>query len=195
LTLKIGIIGKGNVGTALGTGLTRKGHVVKYGHRDPKEPVDRAAEWGEVLILAVPHESVEFAAKDIGSAAEGKILLDVTNAVGDNLDLTVGFTTSAAEELQKMLPKARVVKAFNTVFAKNQSTGKIGNEQLTLFVAGDDAEAKQTIMQLGSEIGFDPVDAGPLKSARYLEPMAVLLMNLAFVLGMGSNIGYKLVKG
>jgi predicted dinucleotide-binding enzyme len=195
LTLKIGIIGKGNVGTALGTGLTRKGHVVKYGHRDPKEPVDRAAEWGEVLILAVPHESVEFAAKDIGSAAEGKILLDVTNAVGDNLDLTVGFTTSAAEELQKMLPKARVVKAFNTVFAKNQSTGKIGNEQLTLFVAGDDAEAKQTIMQLGSEIGFDPVDAGPLKSARYLEPMAVLLMNLAFVVGMGPNIGYKLVKG
>jgi predicted dinucleotide-binding enzyme len=195
LTLKIGIIGKGNVGTALGTGLTRKGHVVKYGHRNPKEPVDRAAEWGEVLILAVPHESVEFAAKDIGSAAEGKILLDVTNAVGDNLDLTVGFTTSAAEELQKMLPKARVVKAFNTVFAKNQSTGKIGNEQLTLFVAGDDAEAKQTIMQLGSEIGFDPVDAGPLKSARYLEPMAVLLMNLAFVVGMGPNIGYKLVKG
>lgn len=193
--MKIGIIGKGNVGTALGTGLTRKGHVVKYGHRNPKEPVDRAAEWGEVLILAVPHESVEFAAKDIGSAAEGKILLDVTNAVGDNLDLTVGFTTSAAEELQKMLPKARVVKAFNTVFAKNQSTGKIGNEQLTLFVAGDDAEAKQTIMQLGSEIGFDPVDAGPLKSARYLEPMAVLLMNLAFVVGMGPNIGYKLVKG
>jgi predicted dinucleotide-binding enzyme len=157
--------------------------------------VDRAAEWGEVLILAVPHESVGFAAKDIGSAAEGKILLDVTNAVGENLDLTVGFTTSAAEELQKMLPKARVVKAFNTVFAKNQSTGKIGNEQLTLFVAGDDAEAKQTIMQLGSEIGFDPVDAGPLKSARYLEPMAVLLMNLAFVVGMGPNIGYKLVKG
>ena len=193
--MKVGIIGKGNVGTALGTGLTRKGHVVKYGHRDPKEPVDRAAEWGEVLILAIPHESVEFAAKDIGSAAEGKILLDVTNAVGDNLDLTVGFTSSAAEELQKMLPKARVVKAFNTVFAKNQSTGKIGNEQLTLFVAGDDIEAKQTIMQLGSEIGFDPVDAGPLKSARYLEPMAVLLMNLAFVQGMGPSIGYKLVKG
>ena len=95
--MKIGIIGKGNVGTAIGTGLTRKGHIIKYGHRDVKEPVDRAAEWGEVLILAVPHESVEFAAKDIGSAAEGKILLDVTNAVGDNLDLTIGFTTSAAE--------------------------------------------------------------------------------------------------
>jgi predicted dinucleotide-binding enzyme len=193
--LKIGIIGKGNVGTALGTGLTRKGHIVKYGHRDPKEPVDRAAQWGEVLILAVPHDSLKNVAKDIGSAADGKVVLDVTNAVGDNWNLTIGFTTSMAEELQKMLPEARVVKAFNTVFAKNQSTGKVGGEQLTLFVAADDSEAKHTIMKLGSEIGFDPVDAGPLRSARYLEPMAILLMVMAFQLGMGVDIGYKLVKG
>jgi predicted dinucleotide-binding enzyme len=193
--MKIGIIGKGNVGTALGTGLTRKGHIVKYGHRDVKEPVDRAAEWGEVLILAVPHDSLENVTKDIGSAADGKVVLDVTNAVGNNWNLTVGFTTSLAEELQKMLPKARVVKAFNTVFAKNQSAGKIGKEQLTLFVAADDAEAKQTIMKLGGEIGFDPIDAGPLKSARYLEPMAMLLITLAFQLGMGVDIGFKLVKG
>jgi predicted dinucleotide-binding enzyme len=195
LTLKIGIIGKGNVGTAIGTGLTRKGHIIKYGHRDVKEPVDRAAEWGEVLILAVPHDSLENVAKDIGSAADGKVVLDVTNAVGDDWNLTIGFTTSMAEELQKMLPRARVVKAFNTVFAKNQSTGKVGGEQLTLFVAADDAEAKQTIMRLGSEIGFNAVDAGPLKSARYLEPMAMLLMIMAFQLGMGVDIGYKLVKG
>ncbi len=195
LTVKIGIIGKGKVGTALGTGLTRKGHIVKYGHRDPKEPVDRAAEWGEVIILAIPHENVPFAAKDIGSAADGKVLLDVTNAVGENWNLTVGFTTSAAEELQKLLPKARVAKAFNTVFAKNQSTGRIGDERLTLFVAADDADAKQTIMKLGSDIGFDPVDAGPLKSARYLEPMAILLMSMAFQLGMGVDIGFKLVNG
>jgi predicted dinucleotide-binding enzyme len=134
-------------------------------------------------------------AKDIGSAADGKVVLDVTNAVGDDWNLTIGFTTSMAEELQKMLPRARVVKAFNTVFAKNQSTGKVGGEQLTLFVAADDAEAKQTIMRLGSEIGFNAVDAGPLKSARYLEPMAMLLMIMAFQLGMGVDIGYKLVKG
>jgi predicted dinucleotide-binding enzyme len=121
-------------------------------------------------------------------------VLDVTNAVGENLSLTIGFSTSAAEELQKILPKARVVKAFNTVFAANQSTGRIGKEQLTLFVAGDNAKAKETIMKLGRDIGFDPVDAGPLKSARYLEPMAILLMDLAFTLGMGTGIGYKLVK-
>ena len=193
--MKIGIIGKGNVGTAIGTGLSRKGHEVKFGHRDPKEPVADAAKWGEVIILAVPYENVADAAKAIGTFADGKVLLDVTNAVGDNMNLAIGFSTSAAEELQKKLPKARAVKAFNTVFAQNQSTGRVGNEQLTLFVASDDAKAKQTIMQLGRDIGFDPLDAGALKSARYLEPMAMLLINLGYGLGMGTKIGYKLVKG
>ncbi len=65
---------------------------------------------------------------------------------------------------------------------------------MTFFVASDDAEAKATVMQLSRDIGFEPVDAGPLKSARYLEPMAILLMNMAFVLGMGPSIGFKLVK-
>ena len=193
--MKIGIIGKGNVGNAIATGLSRKGHEIKHGHRDPKEPVSEAANWSEVIVLAVPYESVAVAAKAIGSAADGKVLVDVTNAIGENMNLAIGFSTSAAEELQKKLPKARVVKAFNTVFAPNQSTGRIGHEQLTLFVAGDDAEAKQTVMQLGRDIGFDPVDAGPLKSARYLEPMAMLLINLGYGLGMGTGIGYKLVKG
>src|SRR4030065_1406498 len=190
--MKIGIIGKGNVGTAIGTALSRKGHEVKFGHRDPKEPVAEAANWGEAIILAVPYENVTDAAKAIGSAGDGKVLLDVTNAIGENMNLAIGFSTSAAEELQKKLPKTRVVKAFNTVFAANQSTGRVGGEQLTLFVAGDDAKAKQTVMQLGRDIGFDPVDAGPLRSARYLEPMAMLLINLGYGLGMGTKIGYRL---
>ena len=193
--MKIGIIGKGRVGIAIGEGLGRKGHQVKHGHRDLKEPVSEAAKWGEVIILAVPHEAVADATKEIGSLADGKVLLDVTNAVTDKLGLAIGFSTSAAEEVQKKLPKARVVKAFNTVFAANQNTGRIGKEQLALFVAGDDAEAKQTVMQLGRDIGFDSVDAGLLRSARYLEPMAILLMNMAFSLRMGTGIGYKLVRG
>ena len=193
--MNIGIIGNGNVGIAIGMGLSQKGHEVKFGHRDPREPVADAAKWGEVIVLAVPYESVMEAAKAIGTLADGKVLLDVTNAVGENMNLAIGFSTSAAEELQKRLPKARVVKAFNTVFAANQSTGRVGAEQLTLFVAGDDAKAKQTVMQLGRDIGFDPVDAGPLRSARYLEPMALLLINLGYGLGMGTKIGYRLVKG
>lgn len=192
--MRIGIIGKGNVGSAIGKGLIGKGHEVKFGHRDPKEPVIDAAQWGEVIILAVPYDAVEDVVKEIDSVADGKIMLDVTNAVAENWDLAIGGPFSAAERLQKLAPKARVVKAFNTVFAVNQSTGKVGKEQLTLFVASDDAKAKQIVMQLGRDIGFDAVDAGMLKSARYLEGMAIMLMYMAFVLGMGTGIGYRLAK-
>jgi len=192
--MKIAIIDKGNVGTALASGLRKANHEIKFGHRDPKEPVLDAAKWGEVIILAVPHEAANDVARAIGTAADGKVLIDVTNALDENMELTVGFTTSAAEELQKQLPKAHLVKAFNTVFAPNQSTGLVGKEQLTAFVAGNDQKAKQVVMQLTQEMGFDPVDSGPLKSARYLEPMAALIIGLAFKMKMGTKIGYKLVK-
>jgi len=192
--VKIGIIGKGNVGLAIGKGLSSKGHEIRFGHRDPKEPVAEAAKWGEVVVMAVPFKAVPDVIKEINSIVDEKPLLDVTNALDENGELAVGFSTSAAEELQKKLPKAYVIKAFNTVFAQNQSTGKIGNEQLTLFVAGDNQKAKQTIMDLGKDMGFDVVDAGQLRTSRYLEPMAMLLMGLAFNLKMGTAIGYKLVK-
>jgi predicted dinucleotide-binding enzyme len=192
--VKIGIIGKGNVGLAIGKGLSSNGHEIRFGHRDPKEPVAEAAKWGEVVVLAVPFKAVPDVVKEISSMVDEKPLLDVTNALDENGELAIGFSTSAAEELQKKLPKSYVIKAFNTVFAPNQSTGKIGNETLTLFVAGDNQKAKQTIMGLGKDIGFDVVDAGQLKTARYLEPMAMLLMGLAFKLKMGTAIGYKLIK-
>ena len=193
--MKVAIIGKGQVGSAVAKGLTSKGHEVKFGHRDPKEPVLEAAKWGEIVFIAVPYDAVAQTAKELGSAADGKPVVDVTNAIGPKGELAVGFSTSGAEKLQKMLPNAFVVKALNTVFAANQSTGQIGDEQLTLFVAGDQAKAKKTVMQLGRDIGFEPIDAGPLKNARYLEPMAMLIINLGYELGMGTNIGYKLVKG
>lgn len=193
--MKIGIIGKGNVGSALATGLSRKGHEIKFGHLDPREPVSEAAKWGEVIILSVPYSAAADTTKAVGSAANGKPVIDVSNALTEKMELAIGFSTSAAEEIQKMLPQAYVVKAFNTVFAQNQSTGKVGDEQLTLFVAGNDAKTKKTVMQLGRDIGFDPVDAGPLKSARYLEPMGMLMINLGYSSGMGTKIGIKLVKG
>ncbi len=192
--MKIGIIGKGNVGNALSVGLQRTGHQIVFGHRDQKEPVQKAAAWGDVVILAVPHTAVKDAVRHIGSAADGKIIIDVTNALTNKMELSIGCTTSASEELQKLVPKAHVVKAFNTTFAQNQSTGKVNNLQLTAFIAGDDAKAKSTVMGLAEDIGFDPVDCGPLKAARYIEPMAVLMINLGYDLGMGTNIGYKLIK-
>jgi predicted dinucleotide-binding enzyme len=189
--LKIAIIGKGNVGKALGDGLKRSGHEVRFGHRNPKEPVQEAA---ETIILAVPYRATRDTVKKIGSAADGKVLIDVTNALNRDGSLAVGFTTSAAEELQKLLPKSRVVKAFNTVFSQNQGTGRVGKEQLTAFIAGDDRTAKQIVMELSRDIGFEPADVGPLKSARYLEPMAVMIIELAYNLEMGTKIGFKLVK-
>ena len=192
--MKIAIIGKGNVGKALGLGLKRAGHQIRFGHRDPKEPVREAAEWGDVIILAVPYHATRDAVKEIGSAADGKVVIDVTNALDQNGKLALGFTTSAAEELQKLQPKSRVVKAFNTVFAQNQSTGRVGEEQLTAFIAGNDKMAKQIVLELSRDIGFDPVDAGPLQSARYLEPMAMMIIELGYNLKMGTKIGFKLEK-
>jgi predicted dinucleotide-binding enzyme len=192
--LKIAIIGKGNVGTALSKGLGRAGHEIKFGHRDPKEPVSEAAKWGEVIILAVPHENADNARENIKPYSDGKTVIDVMNAIGENMDLGISCTTSTAEETQKKLPKAHVVKAFNTVFATNQSTGKAGDEQLTAFYAGDDVGAKETVAQLTRDIGFDPVDCGPLKSARYLEAMGILIINLAFKYHLGNKTGFKLVK-
>ena len=119
--MKIAIIGKGNVGKALGDGLKRAGHEIRYGHRDPKEPIREAAERADLIILAVPYHATTDAAMEIGSAADRKVLIDVTNALDPYGKLAVGFTTSAAEELQKLLPKSRVVKAFNTVFSQNQA--------------------------------------------------------------------------
>jgi 8-hydroxy-5-deazaflavin:NADPH oxidoreductase len=193
--MKIAMIGKGNVGKALCTGWRRAGHEIRFGHRDPKEPVREAAEWGETVVLAVPFLAVPEVTAEIGSAADGKVLVDVTNALGPGMELAIGFSTSSAEVIQKALPDARVVKAFNTIFAQNQSTAKVGAEQLSAFVAGDDETAKRVVMQLAADIGFDPIDVGTLRSARYLEPMGMLLISLGYGLGMGTNIGIKLIKG
>ena len=191
--MKIAIIGKGNVGSALCSGLSGK-HETRFGHRDPAEPVADAAKWGEVIILAVPHNNANDAIEEIRPYADGKVVVDVMNAIGPKMELGISCTTSTAEETQKKLPKARVVKAFNTVFAQNQSTGKVGNEQLTAFIAGDDLKAKETVGQLTRDIGFEPVDCGPLKAARYLEAMGIMIINLAYTYGMGPKIGFKLVK-
>ena len=112
-----------------------------------RESVLDAAKWGDIIMVAVPFNAVRDTVREIGSSADGKVLVDVTNALGPNMELAVGFTTSGAEELQKMLPKTHVVKAFNTVFAQNQSTGKLGQDSLTAFIAGDDSNAKQIVMQ------------------------------------------------
>ena len=88
-----------------------------------------------------------------------------------------------------------MVKAFNTVFAQHMETGTLGRTPLSAFVAGDDAGTKETVASLARDLGFEAVDAGPLKNARLLEPLAYLNIQLGYVLGLGPQIGFKLVRG
>ena len=191
---RIAIIGDGNVGSALARGLERADHEVRAVGKDPGAIRDTAS-WGELLILAVPFGALGDVLKAAGEAVQGKTVVDVTNALDANMNLAIGFTTSGAEELQKKLPKSRVVKAFHTVFAQHMDTGKLGDQRLTTFVASDDASAKTTVLGLARDIGFDAIDAGPLKNARLLEPLAYFNIQLGYVLGMGTQIGFKLLHG
>jgi len=191
---KIAIIGAGNVGSALERGLTQAGHDVRKIGNDAAA-VREGAAWADDVILAVPFAALDDVARNVGDRVDGKAVVDVTNALTPDMQLAVGFTTSGAEELQKKLPKARVVKAFNTVFAKHMDSGRLGEQRLTALVAGDDAAAKQAVIELARDIGFDPVDAGPLANARLIEPLAYLNIQLGYVLGMGTQIGFKLLHG
>ena len=194
MSKKIAIIGKGNVGSALAEGLRRAGNEVRFGSRDPKESPRDASVWADVVILAVPWGAHTEIAKAAGNALDEKTVVDVSNVLTPSYELALGFTTSGAEELQKLLPRARVIKAFNTIFAQNMSTGKLMGERLTVLVAGNDTGSKDTVRKLAEGIGFDSVDAGPLKSARYLEPLGILNITLGYGLKMGTDIGFRLVK-
>ena len=188
----IAVIGDGNVGSTLTRGLKRAGHEGRSVGKAPAAIRDNAR-WGEVIILAVPCGALDDVVKTAGEVLVGKTVIDVTNALDANMNLATGFTTSGAEELQTKLPKPRVVKAFHTVFAQHMDTGRLGDTPLTAFVASDDASAKTTVLKLARDIGFDAVDAGPLKSARLLEPLAALNIQLGYVLNMGTQIGFKLL--
>ncbi len=189
---RIGIIGDGNVGSALRRGLERAGHEVRAVGKEPAA-VRETGTWAEIVILAVPFGAVGAAVSALGSGVDGKIVVDVTNALTDDMQLALGCTTSGAEELQKKVPRAKVVKAFNTVFAGTMDSGRVEGQELTVFAAGDDPGAKQQVLALERDIGFDAVDAGPLKNARWLETLGYFNIQLGFVVGMGTKIGFKLV--
>jgi predicted dinucleotide-binding enzyme len=190
---KIAILGKGNVGSALARGLMRSYSQVKAVGND-KEAQRKAAAQADVVIVAVPFPAIDDLVKHVGPALAGKVVVDATNALDANMNLALGYTTSGAEELQKKLPQSRVVKAFNAVLAQHMDSGKIGDSKLTAFIAGDDAAAKEQVTTLATDIGFEATDAGPLKNARLLDPLAYLNIQLAYVLGLGTGIGFRLAK-
>ncbi len=151
-------------------------------------------EWAEVVILAVPYGAVDDVVRELGASIQGKTLVDVTNAMTEDMQLASGCTTSGAEHLQQIARGARVVKAFNTQFAGHMDTGQLGGQPLTVFAASDDAQAKQQVMEMANGIGFIPIDAGPLQNARLLEPLGYFNIQLGYALGLGTNIGLHLVR-
>src|SRR5438067_13560015 len=132
--MDISIIGDGNVGGALARGLEKAGHrVTTCGHDRERER--ELAESGEIIILAVPFEAIDEVASTIGDRTDGKTVIDVTNVITPDMKgLAVGFTTSGAEEWQKKLPQAHVVKAFNTDFANTMDSGEAKGERLAAFI-------------------------------------------------------------
>lgn len=189
---KVAIIGKGNVGSALQKGAARAGYEVRTTGSAP-EDVRAAGAWGELVILAVPAPAREDAIRNLG-ALRGKVVVDPTNLLAADRSYAGDVRKSGAEQVQEWAAGARVVKAFNTVFAQNMATGQVLGETLTLLVAGDDADAKKQVLELGRAIGFAPVDAGPLSNARYLEALGYLHIQLAYgPTQYGADFGLKLV--
>jgi 8-hydroxy-5-deazaflavin:NADPH oxidoreductase len=200
--MRIAIIGAGNVGTALGKQFVKTGHEVVYGVKDPASPkyqklkpqtVKDAVSFADVVVLATPWPAAEAAIRSAGSLS-GKIVVDCINPLKPDLSgLALGHTDSAAEQIARWAPGAKVVKAFNQTGADNMANPSYGSQKPVMFVAADDAGAKQTVMQLVSGVGFDAVDTGPLANARLLEPLAMLWIYLAFH-GLGRNFAFALLK-
>jgi len=207
--MSISIIGAGNVGMALGRALTQRGETVVFGVPDPAKYADEARSLGtrarvtttadavsasDVVILAVPYGALPTIAQSVGDW-QGRILVDATNPLAPGLaGLTVGTTTSGAEELARLAKGARVVKAFNTTGAENMANAAYPGGVPFMPVCGDDAEARRRVMALATLIGFDAVDLGPLSAARYLEPFAMTWIHLAIKLGYGRRFAFSLLR-
>ncbi len=144
-------------------------------------------------MFATPWATTAEAIKAAGNLS-GKILVDATNPLKPDLSgLAIGHTTSAGEEVARLAPGARVVKAFNTIGAVHMTNPRFGDQRASMFICGDDAAAKRTVASLAEALGFEPVDVGPLSQARLLEPLAMLWISMAFAYGHGPNIAFKLL--
>ena len=207
----IGILGTGVMGAALGKLFASQGHDVMFGSRDPLKAkaavrfagtnasfgtYREAAAFGQLVVLATRWAHTRAVLESSGPLA-GKVLLDCTNPeTADARGLVVGHTSSGAEEIAAWAAGARVVKAFNHIYAEIIHTGpRFGLEDATVFYCGDDVDAKEVVAGLARRAGFDPVDAGPLLNARYLEPLAQLMVQLVRVRGMGpARVAFKLLR-
>jgi 8-hydroxy-5-deazaflavin:NADPH oxidoreductase len=204
--MRLGIIGAGHVGGALGRLFEAQGHDVRFGVRDPDKqaagglPRNRsgsvadAAAFGDVIVLAIPWDAVKDALAATGPLT-GKTVIDCVNPLLPDLSgLALGTTTSASEEIAKLVPGAKVVKCFNTLGAANLANPEFGDQKASMLFAGDDAGAKLIVAELGNQLGFDMIDAGPLSQSRWLEAMAMLWITMAYKYGGSARSAFKLLR-
>lgn len=215
--MNIAIIGAGNVGGALGRSWAKAGHQIIFGVRNPEGGKTRpplaeigasassvvvpdAVRSAEVVVLATPYDAVPEVITAMGELS-GKIIIDCTNPLMLNaegsLSLSVGSSTSGAEEIALLAPGARVVKAFNTYgwenFADSSYPG-YGDLKPVMFYCSDDDEAKVIVEGLAKDLGFEPVDTGGLGMARSLEPLALLWIRLSIRDGRNANFTWGRLK-
>lgn len=207
--MRIAVIGAGHVGGTLGKRWSERGHEVIFGVRDPAadrvrallarcgesaradSPAAAAAD-AEVVVLAVWWQVIEQVMASLGDLS-GKIVIDCTNPLDENLRLIHGHTTSGAELIAELAPEARVIKAFNTVGWEVMEDPSYGGEPATLFFCGGDQTAADAVRSLIADIGLAPCHVGPLESARYLEPLAALWISEFRLRRPGSDFAFRLI--
>jgi 8-hydroxy-5-deazaflavin:NADPH oxidoreductase len=209
--LKIAVLGTGAVGAALGSRWGNARHAVTYGSRTPQsEKVQQlvarsgrgsaaalpreAIAGADAILFAVPWPAARETLDNLGDLTD-RVLIDCTNPLLSDLSgIELGHVTSAGEQIAAWATGVKVVKAFNSASVKVMLDPQFGEHKATMFYCGDDAAAKLTVRQLIEELGFEAVDAGSLTSSRYLEPLAMLYIHLAFRQGFGSNCAFKIMK-
>jgi predicted dinucleotide-binding enzyme len=206
--MQLGIIGAGNVGNALATGWIRASHAVTFGIRDPSAPqsgphgatyasVADASRDADVVVLATPWPAVADAIGAAGNLA-GKVLIDCTNPLrigADGLELDIGHTTSGGEYVASLARGASVFKTLNqTGFANMERARELSSLPAAMFVAGNDAAKKPLVLSLISDLGFQAIDAGPLRIARLLEPMAMLWIHMTVNRGEPMSRAFALTQ-
>jgi 8-hydroxy-5-deazaflavin:NADPH oxidoreductase len=207
--VRIGIIGMGRVGSALGSRWAEAGHEVTFGVLDSKDPkrrgeaqtikaklasVGEAAAQAEVVVLAVPWKAVPDAIAAAGGLRD-KVILDCTNPLSSDLaGLEIGTSTSGGEQVARLAKGGKVVKIFNTTGAGNMADSRYGPIPVTMLHAGDDAGAKAVAAHLARDLGFDPIDLGPLTASRLLEPLALLWITLAHRQKLGTDFVLSVVR-
>jgi len=210
--MKIAVIGAGNVGSTLAKKWAAQGHKILLGVRAPAESksqdllksigagasahtITEAAAAAEVIVLATPWDVSEAIARQISEEVKGKVLIDCTNPLKKDLSgLEVGHSSSGGELIQKSCPQAFVYKAFNTTGFNIMADPHLESRKTAMFFCGDDQTRREVVAGLVREVGFESIDAGPLASARLLEPFAMLWIQSAYRFGLGRDFSFGILR-